>query len=254
MTINTESMQRAKALRLHGLVAHWDEVNEAPWVEMLLNWEEAERCALSLERRLKQARLGRFKPLSDFDWSWPKKCDQSMVHEWMQLDFIETCNNLIICGPNGVGKTTIARNVVHQAVLNGHTALFTTVADMLNELAAQDSDRALQRKLHHYAKPDLVAIDELGYLSYSNRHADLLMEVVSRRYEYKPIIITTNKPFKEWTDIFPNASCVVSVVDRLVHHSEIITIEAESFRLKEATEQSEQRREARKPKTSPTAQ
>ena len=118
--------------------------------------------------------------------------------------------------------------------------LFTNAAAMLNELAAQDGDNALRRRLALYARPKLLVIDEIGYLSYSNRHADLLFEIVSRRYEEKSTLITTNKPFAEWNQVFPNASCVVSLVDRLVHHAEIIPIECESYRLKEAKERTEE--------------
>jgi len=98
-----------------------------------------------------------------------------------------------------------------------------------------------------YARPRLLVVDEVGYLSYSNRHADLLFEIVSRRYEAKSTLITTNRPFAEWGEVFPNAACVVSLVDRLVHHAEIIAIQGESYRLKEAKERSEQRLKARNP-------
>ncbi len=106
-------------------------------------------------------------------------------------------------------------------------------------------DNALRRRLALYTRPRLLAIDEVGYLSYSNRHADLLFEIISRRYEEKATLITTNRPFSEWNEVFPNAACVVSLIDRLVHHSEIIQIEGESFRLKEAKERTEQRRKQR---------
>jgi DNA replication protein DnaC len=116
---------------------------------------------------------------------------------------------------------------------------------MLSDLASQDGDNALRRKIKYYTKPTLLCVDELGYLSYSNRHADLLFEIISRRYQEKPTLVTTNKPFSEWRDMFPNASCVVSLIDRLVHKSEIISIEAESYRLKEAKEQSLIRQQSR---------
>jgi DNA replication protein DnaC len=116
---------------------------------------------------------------------------------------------------------------------------------MLNELAAQDGDNALRRRLKHYAQPQLLVCDEVGYLSYSNRHADLLFEIVSRRYEEKSTLITSNRPFSEWGEVFPNAACVVSLVDRLVHNAEILHLEGESYRLKEAKERTERRQQQR---------
>ena len=250
--MNDTLMARAKALNLYGLLAHWDELGtDNAWVERLLTWEETERQRRSLERRLRAARIGRFKPLADFDWTWLAQCDREAVQELMGLAFLAEPANAILVGPNGVGKSTIARNIAHQAVIQGHTVLFTTAGHMLSELAAQDGANALQRRLKHYARPTLLIVDEIGYLSYSNRHADLLFEIVSRRYEEKSILVTTNKPFSEWAEVFPNASCVVSLVDRLVHKAEILQFEGESYRLKEARERTERRkkqRAARKPR------
>jgi DNA replication protein DnaC len=113
-------------------------------------------------------------------------------------------------------------------------------------LSALDSDSALRRRLRHYARPQLLAIDEVGYLSYSNRHADLMFELISRRYQNKSTLVTTNRQFAEWREVFPNASCVVSLVDRLVHNAEIVAIDAESYRLKEARERNEQRARQRR--------
>ena len=251
-TTNDPLLARAKALKLHGLLAHWEEVAGAAWIEPLIQWEEAERARRSLERRLGSAHLGRFRPLADFDWDWPKRCDREAIEELMGLAFLQETANAILVGPNGVGKSTIARNIAHQAVLAGHTVLCTSAAQMLGELAAADGDNALRRRLALYARPRLLLIDEIGYLSYSNRHADLLFEIVSRRYQEKSTLVTTNRPFSEWGEVFPNAACVVSLVDRLVHNAEIVQIDGESYRLKEAKERSEKRRKqraARKRKT-----
>jgi hypothetical protein len=135
----------------------------------------------------------------------------------------------------------LACNLGHQALIQGHTVLFITAGQLLGELAALDSDSALRRRLKHYAAPDLLLIDEVGYLSYSNRHADLLFELISRRYEHKSTVITTNRAFKEWHEVFPNAACVVSLIDRLVHRCEIVAIEGASYRLKEAKARSEKK-------------
>jgi DNA replication protein DnaC len=240
-------LKRAMDLRLNGIVAHWAEVAGAVWLPQLLDWEEKERTTRSLERRLGAACLGRFKSIADYDWKWPKKCDRGAVESLMTLDFLNDAANVVMVGPNGIGKTMLVKNIAHQALIRGYTARFATAGELLGELAALDSDTALRRRLRHYAAPDLLVIDEIGYLSYSNRHADLLFELVSRRYETKSTIITTNKAFKEWSEVFPNAACVVSLVDRLIHHSEIISLDGESYRLKEAQELAEKKsRQSRK--------
>jgi DNA replication protein DnaC len=240
---------QATELRLHGLLAHWNElmgnVDAEQRVRQWLGWESVERAHRSLERRLREAHLGRFKPMADFDWSWPKECDRAAIEELMGLKFLSDASSVILFGPNGVGKSMIAANLGHQAVLQGHTALFTTAGQMLSELAALDSDSALRRRLQHYAAPDLLLIDEVGYLSYSNRHADMLFELVSRRYLHKSTVVTTNRRFADWGEVFPNAACVVSLVDRLMHRAEVVRIEGESYRQKEANERAVQRTAAR---------
>jgi DNA replication protein DnaC len=238
---------RAKDLRLHGLLAHWEELTNADkaWAERLIDWEESERQLRSLERRLRYAHIGRFKPLADFDWHWLEQCDHEAIEDLMALNFLGEAANAILVGPNGVGKSTIARNIAHQAVIQGYTVRFTTAGQMLGELTAQDGASALRRRIKLYAQPHLLIVDEVGYLSYSNRHADLLFEIVSRRYEQKSTLITTNRPFSEWGEVFPNASCVVSLVDRLIHNAEILHFKGESYRLKEAKERTERRKKER---------
>ena len=110
-------------------------------------------------------------------------------------------------------KRMIAQNLAHQAILKGHTARFITASELLNELASQETGTALQRKLKQYSHWKLLVIDEVGYLSTTNRHADLLFQVINRRYQEKSIILTTNKPFGEWNEVFPSAPCVVTMVD-----------------------------------------
>jgi DNA replication protein DnaC len=189
--------ERARRLQLNGLLAHWAECREAPWLDAVLTWEETERHRRSLERRLRYAHIGRFKPLADFDWNWPKQIDQRAVAELMTLDFLGSATNAILNGPSGVGKTMIAQNIAHQAVLAGHSVLFASAGQLLGDLAGLDSASALRQRLRRYAAPTLLVIDEVGYLSYSNRHADLLFELINRRHEKKSTLISTNKVFSE---------------------------------------------------------
>ena len=131
----TDLKQRAQALKLYGLLAHLDDVAAEPWVADLLDWEEKERSRRGLERRIRRARLGTFKPLEDFDWNWPKKIDRTQIEDLLRLEWLASATNIILVGPNGVGKTLIAKNLAHQAVLSGATARFLTASELLNSLA-----------------------------------------------------------------------------------------------------------------------
>jgi DNA replication protein DnaC len=234
--------QRLRRLNLYGLLAHAAELIDEPWLARVLEIEDSERQFRSLKRRTDNARLGKFKPLADFDYHWPKQLDRVLLEELFTFDFLEQAVNIIIMGPNGLGKSMIAKNLLHQAVLRGHTARFTVASDMLHDLAAQDSSTQLARRLRRYTTPTLLCVDEVGYLSYDARYADLLFEVITRRYQlHRSVVLTTNKPFGEWNQVFPNAACVVALVDRLVHRSEILTLAGSSYRLKEAQERTARR-------------
>jgi DNA replication protein DnaC len=240
-TMNAAELRgQADALRLHGLLAHWTELMADPEaarrVAQWIAWELAERGRRSLERRVRAAHLGHFKPIADFDWNWPTQIDRAAIEELMTLQFLTDATNVVFVGANGLGKSMFACNLGYQAVLAGHTALFVTAGQLLGDLAALDSDSALRSRLRRYAAPDLLLIDEVGYLSYSNRHADLMFELISRRYQHKSTVVTTNKAFADWGEVFPNAACVVSLVDRLVHRAEVVRIEGQSYRKKEAEE------------------
>jgi DNA replication protein DnaC len=233
---------RARALGLWGLLASWKEVEKEPWLKTVVEIEENERRRRSLERRMKDARIGRFRLMADFDWKWPRKIDRDLVEEVLRLDFFAEAANVILVGENGVGKTMIAQNIAHQAVLAGRSVRMVTASELLCDLGSRESTPALMRRIRRYVNPQLLVIDEVGYLSSTAKHADLLFEVVTRRYqEGRPLVLTTNKPFKEWGEVFPSAGCVVTLVDRLIHRSEIIRIEGDSYRNREAQERQNRR-------------
>lgn len=241
--LDQDLYQRAVRLGLYGTLAHWNTVCSEPLLRALIEYEEEERGHRSLERRLRNAKLGRFKPMTDFDWDWPTQIDRDHIEDLFSLEFVAESANIVLVGPNGIGKTMIAKNLAYQAILSGRTARFLTASELLNDLAARESSSALMRRLRHYSQPGLLVIDEVGYLASSSEHADLLFEIVTRRYQEKSIVLTTNKGFREWNEVFPSSTSVVTLVDRLTHKSEIVEIDGESYRRKEAEERTRKREE-----------
>ena len=219
----------------------------AELVEHIAGIEETDRACRGLERRKKRSRLERFKAMADFDWNWPKKIDRALVESTLHLDFIVEARNVVLVAPQGLGKTMIVQNIAHQAILAGHSVLFVTAAQLLLDLGGQDSSRALDRRLRYYAQVGLLIVDEIGFLAFDNRNADLLFQVVSRRYEKKSLVLTTNLLFRDWHTIFPNATCATALIDRVVHHADVIAIEGESYRVRDAQLEA-QTRAARTPK------
>ncbi len=238
--------RRAEALQLWGLLEHWAEVVAQPWVPVMLDWLEEAKRHRSLLYRTEKAKLGLFKLVVDFDWAWPKRVDREAIEDLFKLEFLVEAANVVLVGPNGVGKTTLAKSLAHQALLAGHGVRFTTASAMLADLSACEGTAALERALARYTRPGLLVVDEVGYLSYSNRAADLLFEVVTRRYGKRPMILTTNRPFADWGEVFPNAACVVTLVDRLVHKAEVIAIAGDSYRAKEAADRNAAKEKDRK--------
>ena len=236
-----------KQLRLYGCAASVEEIRGEPWLERVMSIERAERMRRSLVHRSHLAGVGSFKALCDFDWSWPKTVDRAQIEDLFTLRFIGEGENVVLLGPNGVGKTMILRNLAHRALHDGRAVVVRTASDLLADLAKQESSAARARRLEAYVRPHLLCIDEVGYLSYDVRHADLLFEVVTRRHEKRrSIVLTTNKAFAEWPTTFPNAACVVALVDRLINRADVVVIDGDSYRLHEAEERQRVRATARK--------
>lgn len=243
--------EQLTALGLRHTAAHLDDTlalaTRQRWsplqlLEYVMQAEEEDRGRRGLERRLARSRLGRFKPMADFDWGWPKRIDREAVEAALRLEFLKENRNLVLVAPQGLGKTMIAQNVAYQAVLAGASVLFLTAAQLLLDLGAQDSARALDARFRHYSNTALLVVDEIGYLSYDSRNADLLFQIVSRRYERKSLVLTTNLAFSEWPTIFPNATSATALIDRVVHHAEILAIEGDSYRKREAEAKQRARR------------
>jgi len=218
-------------------------------LEEIARLEEIDRTQRSLQRRLQRARIGRFKPMADFDWNWPKKIDRDLIERALTLEFIREGRNLALIGTNGLGKTMIARNIAHQAALAGFSVLCTTAAELIEDLRSCGPE-TLRRHLARYTRPSLLAIDEVGYLAYDSHAADLLYRVVDRRYERpgardltpRSILITTNLAFGEWNTVFPNATSIATLLDKLTHHADVTLIEGDSYRVHESRKEAAARR------------
>jgi DNA replication protein DnaC len=244
--LHSQLLQFGLTTTAHGLDDFIARATKARWspqmiLEEMLRAETQERSRRSFERRLRQSHVGRFKLMADFEWNWPKKIDRSILERALTLDFIAEARNLILMGSNGVGKTMIAKNIAYAALQAGHTVMFRTAAELLADLHCE-SPQLLRRKLNRYARPALLAIDEVGYLSYDTAAADLLYEVVNRRYERRSILMTTNKAFKDWNTVFPNATSIATLLDRLTHHADITLIEGQSYRVRESEMETAARR------------
>jgi DNA replication protein DnaC len=244
----TALKDKARKLGFRAIETNFDEYESAEWLPALLEAEERERDRRSFERRVREARIGNFKPMADFDWKWPAHIERDQIEELFRLEFLKDKANVILFGTNGLGKTMIAQNLAHTALMRGISTRFVKAGDMLNELVECDGSKARRNCLKKYCSVALLVIDEVGYLSYDNRFADLLYEVINGRYEKNSTVLTTNRAFSEWADIFPHAACVVTLVDRLTHRSESVLIKGKSYRENEAQARLKAKQQKRKPK------
>lgn len=239
-------LEQLKRLQLKYFVQHYRELlaqaareswPHARLLEQLTAGEMARREAALIERRLKEARLPGGKTLDGFDWSWPKKINRAQIQQVFRLDFVPAHSNVILLGGVGVGKTHLACALAHTACLRGLSVLFTTAVDIVNALAAAQATGGTKREMARLLKPALLCIDELGYLPIDKFGANGLFQVISQRYERGATIITSNKAFKHWPEIFGNDSTLTSaLLDRLLHHAETIVIEGRSYRMREQIE------------------
>jgi DNA replication protein DnaC len=213
---------------------HWSHLD---YLARLVEGEAGARQDRAVLRRVKTARFPVIKTLDTFRWDWPKKINRLQIQDLFRLSFIDKKANVIFLGLCGLGKTHLATALGYAACQQGYSVLFANAIDVVNTLGAAQSQGVLKSQLRRYLGPQLLILDEVGYLPIDQRGADLLFQVISQRYERCSILITSNKAFKQWPSIFNGDSTITSaVLDRLLHHAETLLIEGSSYRMKDRVE------------------
>lgn len=213
---------------------HWPHVD---YLRKLARGEAALRRDRSIQRRIRMARFPVIKTMDEFNWTWPKKINRLQVQNHFRLGFIADKSNIIFLGGVGLGKTHLASALGYAACLKGYSVLFATAVDVINTLAAAQAAGRMKQELKKYTRPALLILDELGFLPIDKAGADLLFQVISLRYEQGALVITSNRAFKDWPEIFNNDSTLTSaILDRLLHHADTVLIEGKSYRMKDQIE------------------
>jgi DNA replication protein DnaC len=208
------------------------------FLSRLVEGEALRRKDRATQRRLQAAHFPVIKTLEQFNWTWPKKINRTLVQNLFRLAFLKDKTNVIFMGGAGLGKTHLATALAYEACLAGHTVLFTTAIDIVNTLAAAQATHRLKAELRKYLSPSIVVVDELGYLPIDKNGADLLFQIFSQRYETGSTIVTTNQAYKNWAKLFNNDATLTSaVLDRLLHHAETVVVEGKSYRMKDQIEE-----------------
>ena len=238
--------EQLEYLKLRFMAQHYSEMagtaahkgwSHAEYFVNLVQGETDMRWDNAIVRRTRIAHFPVIKTLEQFQWNWPKKINQQQIKHLFRLEFIKDKANAILLGGVGLGKTHLATAIGYEACLRGHSVLFSTAVDVINTLSAAQAAGQLKNGLKKYLKPSLLILDELGYLPIDKRGADLLFQVISGRYEKGSLLITSNRAYKDWPEIFNNDATLTSaMLDRLLHHAETVVIEGKSYRMKETVE------------------
>ena len=200
----------------------------------LIAAEAAARDERALQRRIQRARLPKMKVLEEYDFAFPKRVPKQTILRFFDCDLVARHGCAVFIGPSGTGKTHLLTALGCAACQKGISVRFTRVVDMINALTTAHLNGTLGKVLRTYTKAELLLLDELGYLPIDKRGADLMFQVVAARYEAGSIVISTNRPFKDWGAVFDvDNTLATALIDRLMHHGEAIVIRGDSYRMKD---------------------
>jgi len=213
------------------------QLSHLDYLTELISGEACARDDRRVQRCINQARFPVVKTLDQFDWNWPTKINRMLIQNLFHLDFVQQHANVVFIAGTGLGKSHLMTALGHAACQRGHTVLFTGAIEIINTLADAQASGSVKRVMHHYIKPEVLCIDELGYLPIDKFGADCLFQILSHRYEHGATLITTNHVYKQWAGIFNNDAVLTSaLLDRLLHHAETVTITGKSYRSKDQVE------------------
>jgi DNA replication protein DnaC len=236
-------IEKCKLLRLKACAENLQSVIEMAaqknWpplkiIDHLFALEIESRRQSKIALRFKQSKLLEKPTIDQFDFNFhnSRKKQKGQILQLLNLDFIHHKKDIILIGNPGVGKSFLAKTIAYAATQDGIKVLFTTAMDMINHLVAADADHSLLKKLNFYQSPDLLVIDEIGYLPLGIQGSNLFFQVISQRHEKKSTMITTNLPFADWGNIFDSTTVATAIADRLVYNSQVLILEGSSYRKK----------------------
>ena len=258
----SESLRSAlKQLRLSGALESLDvrlheaagnNLNHAEFLELLVQDELAVRSDRQVRRRVKAAQFRELKTLEDFDWSFNPSIKRSQIFELATCKFVRECRDVLLIGPPGVGKSFLAQAIGYQAIKCGHAVLYRSIFDLVRDFLQDEALGGVDRVLTRYLKPDLLIIDDMGMKQLPRRSGEYLFEVVMRRYEVRSTMMTSNRPLEDWGKLIGDVPSATAILDRFLHHAELVTITGRSYRLRNRggkTEDLSKEEESRPPDT-----
>jgi DNA replication protein DnaC len=230
-----------KKLRLSGMAQSLDVrlqeaagngLTHAEFLELILQDELAIRAERLIKRRVKAAAFRELKPLEDFDFAFNPSIKKKQVYDLATCRFIREVQDVLILGPPGTGKSFLVQALGYQAIKVGFTVLYRSIFDLVRDFLHDEAFSGIDKVLTRYLKPDLVIIDDFGMKQLPKRSGEYLFEIIMRRYETRSTIMTSNRPLEDWGKLIGDVPAATAILDRFLHHAEVITITGKSYRLR----------------------